>query len=68
MWYLPGHDGPKWVCEGTTGSISREFTLKTGDVDYGRFQMNDPPPFYDLGAEKNDRPMTAREKSVEKQR
>ena len=71
MWCLPGQGkdgGPKWVSEGTPGSISREFTLKTGDTDHGRFQIDDPPPFYDLSAEKNDRPMTAEEKTVELKR
>ena len=68
MWYLSGQGkdgGPKWVSEGTAGSISREFTLKTGDTDDGRFRMNDPPPFYDLSVKKNDRLMTAKEKAVE---
>lgn len=71
MWYIPGlgkDGGPKWVSEGTPGSIAREFTLKVGDTDYGQFQMDDPPPFYDLDAEKSDRPMTVTEKAAELKR
>lgn len=68
MWYLPGQGddgGPKWVPEGTAGAVSRDCTLRTGDIDYGHFLIDDPPPFYDLGARKRDRSMTSHEKSVE---
>ena len=68
MWYLPGKGddgGPKWVPEGTAGAVSRDCTLRTGDIDHGCFLIDDPPPFYDLGAEKHDRLMTAHEKAVE---
>lgn len=67
MWYLPGHEHGDctWVTEGTTGAIAHNFTLKTGDIDYGRFQIDDPPPFYELSAEKHDRAMTHKEKAVE---
>ena len=46
----------------------RVCTLKVGDVDYGRFKDDDPPPFYDLGAQRYDRPMNAAEKLAERQR
>ena len=68
MWYLPCEsvdEGVKWVSKGTEGAVGHDCTLKTGDVDYGRFQKDDPPPFYDLDAQKYDRVMTAAEKAVE---
>ena len=72
MWFLPGKgvgewaDGPKWVSEGTPGAVSRECRLKVGDVDHGRFQPDDPPPFYELNAPRLDREMTREEKVVER--
>ena len=74
MWYLPGQGsgewrgGPKWVIEGTVGAICKDFTLSVGDVDYARFQPDDPPPFYDLKAQRYDRDMTATEKQLERDR
>ena len=71
MWYLPGEGedgGAKWVPKGTGGAVEHDCTLKTGDVDYGHFQKDDPPPFYDLDAQKYDRVMTAAEKAVEMDR
>ena len=74
MYYLPGEgvgewqNGPRWVPEGTDGAVTKVFTLKDGDVDHGRFQPDDPPPFYDLKAQRYDRPMTQREKREERAR
>ena len=50
MWYLPGQGtgewrgGPKWVSEGTAGAVELDCKLKLGDIDYGFFQDDDPPP------------------------
>ena len=67
VWFLPGGHGEesKWVSEGTAGAVAKVCTLTVGDVDYGKFQDDDAPPFYDLNAEKNDRPMTVKEKRKE---
>ena len=74
MWYLPGkgtgewRGGPKWVPEGTDGAVQLDMKLKVEDIDYGRFKDDDPPPFYDLNAQRVDRPMTASEITVERER
>ena len=74
MWYLPGQgvgewkNGPMWVVEGTEGALEKRFTLHDGEVDYGKFQPGDPPPFYDLHAPKYDRPMTDKETRLERSR
>lgn len=74
MWCLPGQGtgewegGPKWVTEHTAGAVTIDITLKVGDIDYGVYQEDDPPPFYDLKARRHDRPMTAREIVCERSR
>lgn len=71
MWYLPGRgadEGPRWVKAGTRGAQELDCQLKVGQTDYGFFQPQDPPPFYDLKAEKDDRPMKAREITAERAR
>ena len=74
MWYLPGQGtgewrgGPKWVPEGTKRAVARDCKLKVGEIDYGRFKDDDPPPFYELNAQRYDRPMTRAEIIVERQR
>ena len=74
LWYLPGRGtgewegGPKWLENEKAGAVMRVCTLKVGDVDYGKFRDDDPPPFYDLGAQRYDRPMTALEKIAERAR
>ena len=67
MWFLTGRRGrgPTWVSEGTPDAVAKVCTLTVGDVDYAKFQDDDPPPFYDLNAEKYDRPMTVEEKTQE---
>ena len=71
MWYIPNRGvaewegGPKWVKEGTAGAVSKYCTLKVGDIDYAVFQPDDPPPFYELKAQRYDRPMTVSEKRAE---
>ena len=49
----------------TAGSVVKDCTLKVGDFDYAVFQPNDPPPFYELKAQRYDRPMTVSEKRSE---
>ena len=74
MYYLPGQgvgewqNGPKWVPEGTNGAVEKVCTLKDGDIDHGQFQPDDPPPFYELDAQRYDRPMTDTEKREERDR
>ena len=74
MWCKPGQGtgewqgGAKWVPEGTEGAVEVDITLKVGDTDYGLFQEDDPPPFYDLNARRHDRPMTFREIHKERTR
>ena len=74
LWYFDGkgtgewEGGPEWLEEEKPGASMRVCTLKVGDVDYGRFKDGDPPPFYDLGAQRYDRPMNAAEKFAERQR
>ena len=74
LWCIPGkgsgewRDGPKWLQEEVPGAVLKTFTLAVGDVDYGRFCADDPPPFYDLKAQRYDRPMTATEKNAERSR
>ena len=74
MWYLPGQGtgewegGPRWVLEGTAGSVAFDCSLKVGDIDTGKFRDTDPPPFYDLQAQRFDRDMTAIEVIAERAR
>lgn len=72
MYFLPNQGrgewegGLLWCKENTSGAVRRDCQLKVGQVDYDRFQQDDPPPFYDLNTQRFDRPMTITEKTLER--
>ena len=54
--------GPKWLSNEEPGAIMKVCTLKVGDVDYGKFRDDDPPPFYDIKTQRYDRTISESEK------
>ena len=72
LWYLPGRGtgewegGPKWLANEQSGAVMKVCTLKVGDVDFSKFRDDDPPPFYDIEAQRYDRPMSERKKISER--
>ena len=74
LWYIPNAGtgewagGPLWLRTEKPGAKKMDCRLHVGDTDHGRFQPDDPPPFYQLDAPRYDRDMTNTEKRVERER